>query len=253
MSKNSLHIIQVILIFLLPGFLSGSPEAMLQDANTLLQNKQYSEAISSYQAILSEGQKSVSLYNNLGLACYYSEKLPEAVLYFEKALRLSPSSKQVRHNLEVVNAAINHEVYELEKFFLYSWWESFYLSMHPDSFAVITLLLIFVFLLSLSVLLFRRRTRLFNPARWVAVITFLLVILFFTASIKGTRVIKSGDARILMQEARGYREPGENSEQNYLLKAGSKVWLEESRDGWYKLELINRDTCWVTNVSMEKI
>ncbi len=253
MSKNSFNIIRMILLFLCPFILYGSPEKQLQDANALLQNKHYSEAISKYQVILSDGQKGVSLFNNLGLAYYYSEKLPEAVLYFEKALRLSPSNKQVRHNLEVANAAINHEVYELEKFFLTSWWESFFLSMHPDSFAVITLLLIFVFLLSLFALLFKRRTLLFKPARWVAVISILLVILFFTASIKGTRVIKSGDARILMKEAQGFREPGENSEQNYLLKAGSKVWLEESKDGWYKLELINRDTCWVTNVSMEKI
>jgi len=253
MSINSFFPVWIVLFFLTPLILCGTPEDRMKEANLLLKEKAWDEAIPIYRLILSEGNEGVSLYNNLGLAFYHSGKLPEAVLYFEKALKLSPSNKQVRQNLEVANAAIDHEIYVLEKFFIFRWWESFYLSMHPDFFAVMTLLLIFVFLLAMFALLFRKRTKLIKAAKWVAVLAILLVILFFTAAIKGTRVMKSGDARILMREARAFEKPVEDSEQIYLLKAGSKVWLEESQDGWYKLELINQDTCWVKDISMEKI
>lgn len=222
-------------------------------ANAWMQKKAYDEAIAQYKQILSEDKESVSLYNNLGLACYHTGRLPEAVLYFEKALKQSPGNQEVRHNLEVVNAGIDSEVYELEKFFVFRWWESFYLSMHPDFFAVMTLVLIFVFLLAMFVMLFRKRTKLLKPARWIAIFSALLVILFFSAAMKATQMIKSGDARILMEEVSAFEKPEEGSEQTYLLKAGSKVRVKESQDGWLKLELINRDTCWVKNVSMEKI
>jgi|GEM_PF-2823981 len=252
--KTSRYILlSITLIFFAPFIFTGSPVEKMKTANAWLQKNAYDDAIAQYKQILAEDKESVSLYNNLGLACYHSDRFPEAVLYFEKALKLSPGNKEVRHNLEVVNARVDHEVYELEKFFIFSWWESFYLSMHPDFFAVMTLLLIFVFLLAMFVMLFRKRTKLLKPARWIAILSALLVILFFAAAMKGTQMIKSGDARILMEEVSAFEKPEEGSEQSYLLKAGSKVWVKESQEGWLKLELINQDTCWVKNVSMEKI
>jgi len=253
MRTNRFILLSITLIFLAPFILRGNPVEKMETANAWMQKKAYDEAIAQYKQILAEDKESVSLYNNLGLACYQTGRLPEAVLYFEKALKLAPGNKEVRHNLEVVNAGIDHEVYELEKFFIFRWWESFYLSMHPDFFAVMTLLLIFVFLLALFVLLFRKRTKLLKPARGIAILSALLVIFFFAAAMKGTQMIKSGDARILMEEESAFEKPEDGSEQTYMLKAGSKVWVKESQEGWLKLELINQDTCWVKNVSLEKI
>ncbi len=253
MKANRSFFIWILFVFLTPFIASSTAEQKMERANGLMQQKSYQEAIVQYRELIAEGSKGVSLYNNLGLALYHTGNIPESVLYFERALKLAPGNSEVRHNLEVVRSAIDQDVYPLEKFFLLEWWESFYLSMHPDFFAVVTLLLVFVFLLSMFVLLFRSRTKLFKPARWVAVLVTILIIVFFAAAMKGTRVMKYGDARILMKDAAAFESPDDGSGQSYQLKAGSKVWLKESRDGWFKLELINRDTCWVREVSMEKI
>lgn len=66
----------------------------------------YLEAIQLYKKAMIEEGTSAALYYNLGNAYYRSDSLAKAILNYERALRLDPTDKDIRANLDFVNSKI---------------------------------------------------------------------------------------------------------------------------------------------------
>lgn len=66
----------------------------------------YLEAIQLYKKAMKEEGTSAALYYNLGNAYYRSDSLAKAILSYERALRLDPTDKDIRANLDFVNTKI---------------------------------------------------------------------------------------------------------------------------------------------------
>ena len=83
---------------------------MLRDADDLVkkgnefyQDKQYDKAIDTYQQVIHLGYEGTSLYYNLANSYYRDGKIGLSILYYEKALKLSPGDDDVIHNLTIAN------------------------------------------------------------------------------------------------------------------------------------------------------
>ena len=59
-------------------------ETIMKQGNDFYQNKQFDEAINSYETILKQGYISSELFYNLGNAYYRVGQLGKSILYFEK-------------------------------------------------------------------------------------------------------------------------------------------------------------------------
>ena len=84
------------------AFASESDDLMKQ-GNQFYQDRQYEKAIDTYQKIITMGYVGTSLYYNLGNSYYRDGKIGYAILYYEKALELSPGDDDVIHNLAIAN------------------------------------------------------------------------------------------------------------------------------------------------------
>ena len=72
------------------------------DIKAQYDKEQYTQAIEGYRELLlaSKAAPSAALYYNLGNAYYRNGELGWAILSYERALRLAPRDKYVRHNLQ---------------------------------------------------------------------------------------------------------------------------------------------------------
>lgn len=71
-------------------------------ADSLYMREDYAEALAHYQIELENTQKpSAALYNNMGCCYYRLYSVGEAVLFFERASRLSPKDADILHNLSL--------------------------------------------------------------------------------------------------------------------------------------------------------
>jgi tetratricopeptide (TPR) repeat protein len=94
----------------------------MQEGNEYYQNKEFSEAINSYEAILKQGYVSSHLYYNLGNSYFRSGEIGKAILYYEKSLKIAPGNDDAQHNLNIANARTVDRIQEIPELFIFKWW-----------------------------------------------------------------------------------------------------------------------------------
>jgi len=75
----------------------------MQEANKAYTERNFQQAIKDYEALLHQG-RSVALYYNLGNAYYRTDNITQAILNYERALRLSPGNSDIRFNLQLARS-----------------------------------------------------------------------------------------------------------------------------------------------------
>ncbi len=74
-------------------------DSLFVHANQAYEKSDFSQAVADYQKIIDTGLKNADLYYNYGNALYRENKLGMAILYFEKALKLTPTHSDAEANL----------------------------------------------------------------------------------------------------------------------------------------------------------
>ena len=153
-----------LILFLFTGVYAQQPKQLFQKANQAYQNQNFQQAIELYQNILGQGYQATEIYYNLGNAFFRLNNLGQAILNYEKALKLNPNDPDIRYNLELANLRVVDRLELPPRFFLFEWWDSLktYFSLTQ-----LTRLVAILFTLSILLLvlwLFIRRYRL---RRWL--------------------------------------------------------------------------------------
>lgn len=99
-------IISVLLLVAatLSGSMSGA--VLTAEADSAYKSGDFERAITLYEEIAENDGISAGLLYNLGNASVEAHDYGKAVLYYERALRLDPSNKEIRRNLKYVTAKV---------------------------------------------------------------------------------------------------------------------------------------------------
>ncbi len=240
------------LSLLLPGFLKASqlmtkPEAknMMAMGNKYYQDKQYEKAADAYQEIISSGFEGTSLYYNLGDAYYREGKLGLAILYYQKALRLSPGNGDVIHNLKIANARTVDKIEALPQFFLFEWWESILAALSVTGWTFTVYLFYAIVLLSIGLYFFAKRGGLQRFAVYSGFVSIVLLIVTSSLlAVKLNRDMNVKSAIVIAPTATVKLSPDQSSNDAFIIHEGLKVrelnsvgdWidirLEDGKEGW---------------------
>jgi Ca-activated chloride channel homolog len=81
----------------------GKPEVLYNLGNTLIKQQKYDQAFQSLRKSTEKGDKGLQEYSwyNSGNAYFQSGQYDNAVQAYTKALRLDPTDKEAKHNLEL--------------------------------------------------------------------------------------------------------------------------------------------------------
>jgi tetratricopeptide (TPR) repeat protein len=201
------------------------------------------------------GLESAALYCNTGDAYFKQGNVPEAILYYERALKLDPSYEDARFNLELLNSTIQDRIDPVPEFVLKAWSRDICYIMDSNAWAVcfiifiaLALALALLFILSPSVA--GRRTGFFT-----GLVMILLAAFALTFSIWQKKDYMKADNAIVMRPVVSVKSSpsGEASTDLFILHEGTKVKIIDEVGSWNNIELADGRQGWIRSGDIETI
>jgi tetratricopeptide (TPR) repeat protein len=249
--KNILLLLLVVLLQTIAVFAS-TPEQSFEQANQLYLKKEYASAITIYDTLIAKGYQHANLFYNAGNAAYKTKDMGHAVLYLEKALLLDPNDEDIEFNLKLIRLRLVDKVDALPQLFFIRWWQTFLTIFSPDTWLIISILSLFLFVTCLIAFYVLHIYR-----SWILRVgVSLLVIGLFLGFIanQSHRLLFSNKYAVVMPSNVTVKAaPDASSVDLFPLHEGLKVLLKEEVQGWRKIRLEDGKEGWCTKESVEVI
>lgn len=229
-------------------------ETFMQNGNDFYQNKQYDEAINSYEAILNQGFLSSELYYNLGNSYFRSGKLGKAILYYEKSLKVSPNNDDAIHNLKLANARTVDKIQEIPPLFFINWWNILLTTFTSIGWQIIIFVFYILLLICIAFYFLVRNVQVQKYAfifGSLNIIALLFSVIFFFSSLEREA---SRDYGILLKSVETVKiSPDKQSDDAFVVHEGIKFKIEDEVNDWVKIKLSDGKVGWLPNNSFEVI
>lgn len=223
-------------------------------ANEAYKDKQFSEALKLYEGFIEEGLASAALFYNMGNVYYRQDKIGLAILYYEKALKLSPRDAAVRANLALAQSRQVDQIQALPAFFLDRWQQGLQSIFSSNTWSVLGLLLLWagvgglIFWLLASVRTQRKRGFIIGSTLLI-----LSIIPFYLSAGRSSFEQNPGTA-ILLESEYGLRTaPEEESTVILPLHEGVKLLIVDRIGEWMKVQLEDGEQGWLPEEALGMI
>ena len=246
-------------IFLLAGTLHGLAQeehylTLIDSANEAYASKDYQKALDFYSEVENFGYFSSQLYYNKANTLYRMNELPQAILYFERALLLDPTNDDIAYNLEVCNQQIPDNIETLPTFFLNRWIAELANIFYVDTWAVVSIIFVLIAAISLFILI---RSKSLETKKWSLIGSFisggLFVIALGFAQFTFKQNTQQSFAIVFAESVDINAEPNENSTVLYVVHEGLKVNIIKQDGAWMRVKLPNGNIGWMLADRVEVI
>lgn len=220
-------------------------------ANAAYAEGRYEEAASVYQALIDE-QPNATLYYNLGNARFKQGELAQAILNYERALRLQPDHKDAQYNLAFAQSKITDNIVE-QDFFLSTWARAVRNSLKEQTWLVLSICLFILALAGLLLFLLGREPWLRKTAfhvAWLALL-FSLISGMNAASLHKRDTLRN-EAIITQGVVNGKSSPDRSGTDLFTIHEGTKVTIRETLGEWCNIHVGNYEG-WVRQQNLERI
>lgn len=252
-------------IILLFGTLAMRAESpLIAQADSAYNADDFRQAADMYLNVIQQDGPSVKLYYNLGNTYYRLGEMGNAIIAYERALRLDPSDKDVRNNLDFVNARITDRPGERGTF-LGNALDTISAYAHSNvwawtAFACFVLTLAGVLAYLFSQIITVRKIGFFG-----GILTFIgcCTCLFF--SLRSAAIATADNVAIITVPSTILsttpRVPQDRTQEAMLLHEGTKVTILDSvrsttdsiHSLWYDVEVDNAHRAWINAAAVRKI
>jgi tetratricopeptide (TPR) repeat protein len=227
---------------------------MLQSANESYRSNNFAQAIETYEAILDQGFESKAIYYNLGNAYYRQNQLGKAILNYERAQIKAPKDADIKHNLKVARQQLKGDLEVLPEFFLTHWWHNTRMGLSASGWGIVALLLLWLGLAGLIVWILVPTRKHKKLGFVLGILLLILFVLPFSLALSRASFEKNTEVAIVTEpEAILRAGPDEESTTVLELQEGTKVFLLDQIDNWYRVRLSNSEEGWLLAEKMEEI
>ena len=241
--------------FFLAAALLFSMVAFAQDAfdaaNAAYADGRYEEAAAMYQSLLDE-QPDATLYYNLGNARFKQGELAQAILNYERALRLQPNNKDAQYNLAFAQSRITDNIVE-QDFFLSSWARTVRNCLSERTWWSTSIGLFICALIALLLFLLGRELWLRKTAFHVAWIALLFsLIAGLNAGSPHQRNTLRNEAIITQGVVNVKSSPDRSGTDLFTIHEGTKVTIRETLGEWVNVR-VGSNEGWMKSAYLERI
>lgn len=253
MKKSNLKIL-LLFVFILSSSVRADVKSAMQNGNELYKNNQYQLAIEEYNKLINQGYEGTSLYYNLGNAHYRLGKVGYAILYYEKALKLSPGDEDVKHNLSLVKLNLKDKVDTLPPFFIFNIWESILAAFSLNEWTIFACIIFILLLLCVVAYFFSKSSTQQRVSFFSGVaVSGLLVLVIILLTVKMNKEFNIKDGIIVATVVNVKSSPDNSSKDEFIIHEGLKVRLEDNIDNWTKIRLADGKVGWIFEENIGKI
>lgn len=250
---NLIRII-VMLICLYIGVALPSRAITKQDADKEYVSGNYQQAIQDYKELLRHGV-SPHIYYNLGNAYYRTDSIAQAILAYERALRMSPGDADIRFNLQLARSKTIDKVTPESRMIVLTWWDALVNFTATDTWA-------YTAVVSVCLALLLTLAFLFVPSEWVrrtafygaAAMLFVFLLANICASQQRVQNTTHTDAIVMSPTVSVTKLPNPSATQVFVLHEGTKVQITETEgQKWVYILLEDGRKGWMPAAAIERI
>lgn len=252
--KRNILIILTSFILLATSHAHAQEKVEWAEANELYASGNYEEALKIYHTLETTEGVGAELYYNIGNCYFKSDKLANAILYFNRALRLEPSNDDIKHNLQIANTLTTSKIKEVPVFFLNRWYASATTLMNSNTWTTLTLLFFALCVAMVVVFVLSRSSSYRKVTFSLAVATLMLALFAYSAAVHRKNIVNSETEAIIMNNAVAVKSsPDSSGKDIFILNQGVKVDILEKLSGWRRISVSSGDSGWVKTENMEVI
>tara|TARA_B100001287_G_scaffold233336_1_gene204716 strand:+ start:1988 stop:2776 length:789 start_codon:yes stop_codon:yes gene_type:complete len=218
-----------------------------QNANNLYNEGLYKESIEIYSEIFNSGFHSAELYFNLGNSYYKINDMPNAILHYEKALRLDPNDSYIINNLNIANNSVIDKILKVPESFIDLKLDQISNFMNIEDWTYLTILTSFIFLFVFTLYFFSNSTIIKRLSFCVLLLLFISNICFIMMSFNSYQKNHIDRYAIIFDERIEINsEPNDRSDILLILYQGTKVKVIDSfTNDWIKVRLSDGQVGWL--------
>ena len=220
-------------------------------ANAAYADGRYDEAATLYQALIDE-QPDAVLYYNLGNAEFKRGELAQAILNYERSLRLKPNYKDAQYNLAFAQSKITDNIVE-QDFFLSSWARAIRNNLSEHTWWVLSISLFILALIGLLLFLLGRETWIRKTAfhtAWIALL-FSLIAGLNAGSLHQRDTLRN-EAIITQGIVNAKSSPDRSGTDLFTVHEGTKVTIRETLGEWSNVR-VGSNEGWIRSSCLERI
>jgi len=235
--------------------------ALFAQANERYAAGEYAEAGALYRQCLDTTEESgVLTYDsraevlyNLGNACFKQGELAQAILAYERSLRLNPRNKDARYNLEFARSRITDNIEDNRTFFFSSWARTVRDCLTEMTWFIISAVSFSIMLVMLIVFLLGREMWLRKTAFHLAWLALLVSLVAGVDSWSLHQRDKERAEAIITQGVLNAKSsPDRSGTDLFTLHEGTKVEIRETLGEWCNIRVGNNEG-WVSLSHLERI
>lgn len=247
------RLIYLLFLLMFPAVLMNAQDLKTQ-ADTAYVQERYAQAAELYEQLLEQGHSS-DVYYNLGNCYYRLEKVGHAVLNYERALRLDPGDRNIRHNLELARNKTQDKVVALQDIFIVTWYKGILYSMSVDGWGILATVCFVLFLCMMGVYLFLNRMALRKIGFFAGIAALVICILANVFAYHEKVLMLCHDTAVLMQESVHVKStPSQDGKDLFVIHEGTKMHLvDDAMRDWKEIRLDDGKTGWVETSAIEVI
>ena len=238
------------------GF-AQSPTELWANANQAYREGRYADAAADYNAIIEAApvitRAYAPVYYNLGNAHFKQGELSQAILAYERCLRLKPTDKNASYNLRFAQTQIIDNIGDTQIFFLREWLTTLRNMLPLSVWMWSSIILFCLTLVCLLLFAFSRSIGIRKAGFYISIICLLCSgVAFANAASLHHRDSVRADAIITRGIVNAKASPDRSGTELFTLHEGTKVTIHEVLGGYANIEVGNYNG-WVPTNTLERI
>ena len=254
----------IIILFLAIVQLAKAQTSTLEQADSAYTADNYAQAAELYLKVINEEGTSSKILYNLGNSYFKLGEMGNAILAYERALRLDPSDKDIKNNLEFVNARITDRPGERGTF-VENALDAFSASMMSNTWAWIAFACFVLTLAGILAYLFVNSIAVRKLGFFGGIVTFIVMCCAIFFAFRSEAICMADNVAIITSPSTilstAPRAPQDRNQEAMLLHEGTKVTILDSvsstvdsvRSVWYDVQIDNAHRAWINGRDIEKI
>ena len=241
----------LIVLCLLPSVCAGADSAKLfEEANTCYRTGDYAKAAGLYESLVEQAPRVAVFHYDLANAYVRLGKLSQAILNYEKALRLDPRNADIRENLRHTRGLLEYRVEDNRNWYLKATEVVLKYATEREVYTVV-LAVLFIFLLGGILHFMRGRGVFWNPwQRFVSIVLLLAALVAFGKQVQSNLI---RDAIVMQKECEARFGPSEHDQVAFRMGEGIKVFVMDRREDWSRVLLTNGESGWVRDADIAEV
>lgn len=233
---------------------SYSPEQAWTSANEAYITGDFARAEELYDRIVADGKESDKLYFNLANACFKQNELGKAILYYNRALRLSPGDEDVRHNLAIAETLTKDRIERVPEFFVKTWLRQVRNLLSCKAWTLLSLILFGVTLILTLIFVLAQRLAVRKVGFYGMVVTLLLFIAAsWFAAVERRVMLDREDAVVMSSSVSVKSSPDRSATDLFVLHEGTTLRVVGTLDEWSEVIIADGKKGWVESAKIEQI